>query len=620
MDGNHRGRQSGNDTDHDDYLNPTSSSWSHSYSSRRSSRSPNGPREAEASRLLQPPSPPPSPPHGSSASSSTTAVNQPEKEKPIGWDDLPKKSQLVLLVLARLSEPLTMTSIQAYMFYMLKSFSPSAPSSKISAQAGYLAGAFTFAQFLTAVLWGRLADHPRVGRKSVLIIGLFGSMLSVLGFGFSKSYTQAVVFRTLGGALNGNVGVMRAMTSEIVVEKKFQSRAFLLLPICFNIGVILGPIMGGMLAEPATTYPGVFGSVVWMQKYPYALPNIVSAGILMASVIFVFFGMDETLGTKRDKPDYGRLIGKKLTSLFLRFSGRHAKDAHLYHSVESRDSSLDLPEINDEHHEHHQKPIKKDPPRPKFTQKLPFLRIFTSNVLFTLLSHFLLGIHLGAFNNLWYLFLSTPVSTTPPHGLAFTGGLGMPPSHVGMAMAILGVLGIGFQLLFYPKIQAYFGLLKSFRIFLVFFIIAYTLVPFLALVPSTTEAPHEKTGILVWVAISMVLLVQVTGRTMVLPAIGILVNNCSPHPSVLGSVHGVGQSVGSLARSFGPVLGGYFYGRGLDWGVVGFVWWCMAGVAVLNLVSGFWVSEGSGWEIVLDGDEIEGKEENTEERRRNRDP
>lgn len=614
MDRNYRGRRSEDESDDDSHLKLALRPQSPKQSSRRYSRSPHGPSEAEASRLLQPPSPSPDR-HGTLSSSSATLNIEPENEKPVGWANIPQKGQLALLVLARLSEPLTMTSIQAYMFYMLKSFSPAAPSSQISAQAGYLAGAFTFAQFLTAVLWGRLADHPRFGRKSVLIIGLFGSMLSVLGFGFAKSYLQAVIFRTLGGALNGNVGVMRAMTSEIVVEKKFQSRAFLLLPICFNIGVILGPIMGGMLAEPASTYPGVFRDVEWMRVYPYALPNIVSAAILMTSVLFVFFGMDETLATKRDKPDYGRMIGKKITSLILRLLGRHQKDAYLYHSVDSRDSSLDLADVDDEHHEHHQHPIKKYSPRPKFTQTLPFVRIFTPNVCFTLLSHFLLGIHLGAFNNLWYLFLSTPVSTDPTHGLAFTGGLGMPPIHVGMAMAILGILGIGFQLLFYPKIQAYFGLLKSFRIFLVFFILAYTLVPFLALVPSTTPGPHEKTGVLVWVAISLVLLAQVTGRTMVLPAIGILVNNCSPHPSVLGSVHGVGQSVGSLARSFGPVLGGYFYGRGLDWGVVGFVWWTMAGVAVLNWLSGFWVYEGSGWEIVLEGDEDEGGEE-AEERRR----
>jgi hypothetical protein len=34
------------------------------------------------------------------------------------------------------------------------------------------------------------------------------------------------------------------MISEIIKEKKYQSRAFLILPMTFNIGVIIGPILG----------------------------------------------------------------------------------------------------------------------------------------------------------------------------------------------------------------------------------------------------------------------------------------------------------------------------------------------------------------------------------------
>lgn len=45
-------------------------------------------------------------------------------------------------------------------------------------------------------------------------------VVSVLGFGFSRSFYQAMFFRIVGGALNGNVGVMRTMISEIVREKK----------------------------------------------------------------------------------------------------------------------------------------------------------------------------------------------------------------------------------------------------------------------------------------------------------------------------------------------------------------------------------------------------------------
>lgn len=163
-----------------------------------------------------------------------------DKSGPVSWRDLPQKSQLAVLTLARLSEPLTQTSLQAYMFYQLKSFDPSLPTSTISAQAGMLQGSFTAAQFVTAIMWGRMADAEWSGRKRVLLIGLAGTGLSCVGFGFSGTFWQAMVCRTLGGALNGNVGVMRTMISEIIKEKRFQSRAFLLLPMCFNIGTFDG--------------------------------------------------------------------------------------------------------------------------------------------------------------------------------------------------------------------------------------------------------------------------------------------------------------------------------------------------------------------------------------------
>jgi MFS family permease len=107
---------------------------------------------------------------------------------------------------------------QSYLFYQLKSFDKTLPDSVIASQAGIMQGAFAAAQLCTAMLWGRFSD--RGGRKRILLIGLSGTMLSYLGFGFAQAFWQALIFRMLGGALNGNVGVMRTMISEIVREKK----------------------------------------------------------------------------------------------------------------------------------------------------------------------------------------------------------------------------------------------------------------------------------------------------------------------------------------------------------------------------------------------------------------
>lgn len=179
----------------------------------------------------------------------------------------------------------------------------------------------------------------------------------------------------------------------------------------------------------------------------------------------------------------------------------------------------------------------------------------------------------------------------------------MPPRDVGFAMAILGVIGIAMQLIIYPYITSKLGVVLSWRITLYAFPIAYILVPFLALVPSKTPPPAEKDGLLVWICLCGVLFIQVTGRTFALPANIILVNNCTPHPSVLGTIHGIGQSISSAARTIGPLVGGVLFGLGLSHGIVGAVWWGLSGLAILNCIASNFVRDGDGHEIKLEGDD-----------------
>ncbi|OHE99138.1 major facilitator superfamily transporter [Colletotrichum orchidophilum] len=554
-------------------------------------------------------------------------VKKPEKPPPVAWRDLPKKQQLLVITLTRLSEPLVQTSLQSYMFYQLKWFDPSLPDSVISSQAGILHASFTAAQFITAMVWGRLADSKRFGRKTVLMIGLLGTCFSCIGFGFSRSFAQALFFRCLGGATNGNVGVLRTMISEIVREKKFQARAFILLPMTFNIGVIIGPILGGILSDLAGSYPSLFGDVAFFKKYPYAAPNLLSAIFLSCAALSVWLCLEETHDALREEgPDLGSRVGARIASLIRRVFARRRWRAGAgagagvdaaYTPLHS--SSASTTDVDVELSPESALPSPKQKPRPRYRHRLPFRRIFTRNVLMTFSAHFLLAFHVGTFNSLWFVFLSTPTSATPPHlPFRFSGGLGMAPQSVGLAMAVLGVIGITLQLLVYPRLSAHLGTVKAWRLFLYFFPVAYFLVPYLAVVPTTDAAPPPgpKGGPAIWFAIFGVLLFQVLGRTFALPGQTILINNCTPHPSVLGTIHGLGQSVGSAARTIGPVLCGWLYGRGLEGGIVGAVWWGLAGVAVLGVLASWAVWEGDGHELRIDGDEVAAEEEGSEQQRR----
>ena len=166
---------------------------------------------------------------------------RPEQLQPVTWMSLPRKCQLIMLCICRIFDFLQIATLQAYVFYQLKSFDERLTDADISTQAGILQGAFTAAQFTTAILWGRIADARWGGRKFVLLVGLIGTAISCLGVAFATTIYQAVFWRFFGGAINGTVGIIRTMIAENVMEKKYHSRAFLILPIGFNIAALFGP-------------------------------------------------------------------------------------------------------------------------------------------------------------------------------------------------------------------------------------------------------------------------------------------------------------------------------------------------------------------------------------------
>lgn len=181
----------------------------------------------------------------------------------------------------------------------------------------------------------------------------------------------------------------------------------------------------------------------------------------------------------------------------------------------------------------------------------------------------------------------------------------MPASTVGVATSFLGIIGMILQVSLYPPIQARLGTIRSFRWFLFLFPIAYFVGPYLSILPSTTEPPAPSGGPFIWFGILWVLLLQVTARTFTLPASIILLNNCSPHPSVLGTIHGLGQSVSAGFRTVGPVVGGWWYGYGLDIGMVAWGWWGTAAMSALACVAALGMHDGSGHEVFLEGEREE---------------
>jgi len=69
----------------------------------------------------------------------------------------------------------------------------------------------------------------------VILTSLACTMATTILLGFSQSLNMALIARMLGGAANGNVGIIRTAVAEMVPQKSLQPRAFSVMPlVCYT--------------------------------------------------------------------------------------------------------------------------------------------------------------------------------------------------------------------------------------------------------------------------------------------------------------------------------------------------------------------------------------------------
>ena len=158
------------------------------------------------------------------------------------WRRIPAKEQLLLLFLVSFADYYQMASMHTYMIHQIRSFDSGQSDTTISRKAGVLLGSCSAATVATAILWGRAADFPSIGRRGVILIGLLCSSVSSMGIGFSGSFMTLLLWSFLGGMLNGIPQSVKAATVESVGEE-FQSRAVLIQPAAFFLANTVGPGM-----------------------------------------------------------------------------------------------------------------------------------------------------------------------------------------------------------------------------------------------------------------------------------------------------------------------------------------------------------------------------------------
>ncbi|KAJ9142174.1 Major facilitator superfamily transporter [Pleurostoma richardsiae] len=395
--------------------------------------------------------------------------------------------QIVWLCYARLVEPMAFFSIFPYINQMAQE-NGNLPDTDVGFYSGLIESLFSLTQAVVMIFWGRVAD--RVGRKPVLVFSLVGVTLATSVFGMAKSIWQMVLFRCLAGVFAGTIVTIRTSIAELSTQKT-QARAFSWFAFTGNLGIFLGPLLGGALADPASQYPRLFGGIKFFEKYPYALSSFVVGGIGLTAAITSALFVKETLKKEPSSTD------------------------------EAGDGAVTKPgDVK-----------QRDPHSIVELLKAPGVGM----VLYVYAHVMLLGF---AYTAIVPTFWFTPVPL---------GGFGFRPFEISIMMAVNGIAQAAWLLLAFPPLQHRSGTNGVMRG------CGYAYPWFFVVCPLGSLLLKAGARTAFWVVIPPLLALG-SGVSMAFTAVQLALNDASPSPQVLGTLNALALTGVSAIRAFSPAL------------------------------------------------------------------
>jgi len=147
--------------------------------------------------------------------------------------------------------------------------------SQAAVWGGILTTSFAIMQFVCAPTIGALSDV--LGRRVVLIVSLVVMCIDYLVMAVAGSIGFLLVLRLISGVTSANFAVGSAFIADISPPEK-RAANFGLMGAGFGIGFVIGPLIGGVLAEYGTRAP-FYGA----------------AALTAINILFIYFVLPETV-------------------------------------------------------------------------------------------------------------------------------------------------------------------------------------------------------------------------------------------------------------------------------------------------------------------------------------
>lgn len=449
-------------------------------------------------------SPPTSKGKPNSHSSNSSSHDLPHEHERHHSSPLPKKQMAILAIIA-LSEQTALNSISPYLPSMAASF-PEVNPSQVGVYVGTIASAFALAQLATNFFWGWLSD--RIGRKPVILMGTVLTAACFVAFGFVRTLWQAVVVQALMGLCNGNQGVVSTCLGEIT-DRSNQSKAFTYLPVLYGLGAITGPIIGGLLVMETNPLNHDKPSA-----YPYLLPNLLSAAILMVDFVLTAIFLEESLEQAHYLPPLGKRV-KHLFSWMWQFTSS-TRPTYLRGKRKNTSSSQPRPNTDSTDGEESEDDAEMPDIMPVISaEELKKKDVLNRDTLLLLVTYLIFQLSNVSFNSLYPIFAQ---ADTP-------AGRDLSPNEIGLSLAFAGAVTIIFQVGVFGKLRDKMGNRWAYRTGLFGFVVAFLLMPWVGYKEKGHQTGMSIGAAWLWVEIGAVLLIKtvaaVGGLTSALLLVGL---------------------------------------------------------------------------------------------------
>jgi len=143
-------------------------------------------------------------------------------------------------------------------------------------QIALIFSAYAMGAFFGEPTWGRLSD--RIGRRPLLISTITGNCLCYFTLAFAPNVTIAFFVRFIGGFFSGNGSVVQGYIADVTRPEE-RTRYMSFLAASYNLGFIIGPAVGGLLAHPGA---GPIGF-----RIPLLCASAMSGFCLLGLLLFV---------------------------------------------------------------------------------------------------------------------------------------------------------------------------------------------------------------------------------------------------------------------------------------------------------------------------------------------